>query len=379
MARWLVPLAAAAAAAASLLAACASRPVEVVAGAPPPASCPLEGCGDAKARAIASAAPLSACPEVGQAPCAGAPASECTDRALAAWAEAQDERGVACVAGMLGEACSLGEPRACGFAGRLSIDGRGVPRDPTRGIAMLARACDDGVVSACQVAVRWLADPQHAHAVGDSGSLRARLDLEGDCLSGVAEQCFDLGRDYFTGRAGFPRDAARSAAGYARGCALGHREACNNFADAYEYGAGVPRDLTRAADLYDRACRLGEPLGCANLGHLIENGEGVPRDVPRARALYRDACAAGTTYACLHAAMSAIESPATPAQAQRALERWEHGCAARDARACAFVGLVYEDGPDGLARDQKKSLAAMTRGCTLGDRLACEWQRSAEP
>jgi TPR repeat protein len=360
----------------ALLAACGASPVVVAPGAASVPVCPLEGCDDAQTRAIESAAPVSACPAAGAAPCAGAPAPECTERALAAWSEAQDDRAVACVAQTLTAACALGDPRACGFAGRLWIDGRGVPRDAKRGVEMLARACDDGVILACRAAVRWLADPQNARAAGDSGELRGRLDTEGDCLAGVQDQCFSVGLDYYAGRSGFPLDHARSAAGYARGCTLGQRTACNNLGDAYEYGSGVPRDLSRAAALYDRACRLGEPLGCANLGHLIENGEGVPRDVARARTLYRDACSSGTVYGCLHAAMSALDSPATQVDCQRALERWEHGCAGRDGRACAFVGLMYEDGPDGYARDEKKSQSAMTRGCQLGERLACEWLQS---
>ena len=295
---------------------------------------------------------------------------------MAAWSAALDERAVACVARMLTEACSLGDPRACGFSGRLWLDGRGVQRDPGRGIEMLARACDDGVALSCRVAIRWLVDPQHARSVGDEGELRARLDMEGDCLAGVEDQCLQLGEGYRLGSSNWAQDLVRSAAFYGRGCDLGQRTSCNNLGDAYEYGSGVGRDLSHAAALYDRACHQGLSLGCANLGHLAENGEGVARDVGRARALYRDGCNGGEAYGCLHVAMSAVDSSATPAAAQHALERWERACAGRDALACAFVGIMYEDGPDGYARDQKKSNAAMSRGCQLGERLACEFMQS---
>ena len=364
-------------AAAAAVASCATRPVVVAPEAAPATVCPLEGCDDVRARIIESSAAASACPAAGAAPCSGAPAPECTERALAAWSEAQDDRGVACVARMLTEACSLGDPRACGFSGRLWIDGRGGQRDPGRGIEMLARACDDGIALSCRVAIRWLADPQHAHLVGDDdGRLRARLDMEGDCLGGVEDQCSQIGEGYRLGSQSWPQDFVRSAAFYGRGCDLGQRTSCNNLGDAYEYGSGVGRELPRAAALYERACRLGAPIGCANLGHLIENGEGLARDVARARLLYRDACSAGSAYGCIHAAMSAVESPATPAAAQHALERWERACAARDALACAFVGVVYEDGPDGYARDDKKSTAAMSRGCQMGERRACEYMQA---
>jgi TPR repeat protein len=338
--------------------------------------CPLEGCDAKHVQAIESAANPGACAAAGDAPCGGSPAAECTTRALAAWSEASDERALACVARMLAEACDLGDARACMHTGRLLLDGKGLPRDVTRGVGLLDRACVAGEVLACRVAVRWLADPEHAHAVTEGTEVRARLDRLLDCLTGEGAACTEVALDYSRGRDGYPRDLARSAEAYERGCTLDQKVACNNLGDAYEYGDGVRRDLPRAVELYDRACRGGEPLGCANLGHLIENGEGTPRDVPRARSLYRDACAAGDVYGCLHEAMSAVESPATPAEAQRALERWQRACDARSARACAFVGVLYEDGPDGYARDEDRSRWAMKRACDLGEPLGCAWVRS---
>jgi TPR repeat protein len=65
-----------------------------------------------------------------------------------------------------------------------------------------------------------------------------------------------------------------------------------------------------------------------------------------------------------------------PRDPAKALPYWVRRCAARDARACAFVGIIYEDGPDGLARDEAKSQQAMVRACELGDEHACEWTKS---
>jgi TPR repeat protein len=362
--------------------ACASRPLVLTPAPPPPAACPLEGCDARRAKAIEAAAPRSACPAAGEAPCSGDSPAECTARALAAWAAASDDRSVACVARTLTDACNLGDARACAFAGRLWLDGRGVDADAARGVGMLTTACLAGEETACRVALDWLSGGDHAGDVDEASTLRGRLKLHLDCLTadrearvstGGGESCAAVGEAYAGGRNGFPRDLARSAAAYERGCMLGQGSACNNLADAFEYGNGVPRDLAHAGALYDRACRLGQALGCANLGHLVENGEGTPRDVPRARALYRDACATGEVYACLHAAMSAVGSPANRAEAMRALGRWEKACAAGSAQACAFVGVLYEDGPDGEARDERKSMEAMVKACKLGNRLACEW------
>jgi len=358
------------------VAACTPAPLVLTPTAPAVSTtCPGEGCG-ADAWPSRGRGDALLCAGADDALCAGASAEECTDRALLAWSQAQGERAVACVAHALSEACALDDARACGFAGRLWLDGRGVARDVQRGLGMLVRACDDGVPVACMVAIRWLSDP---HSGGDDAAdaqdLRARLDAEHDCAVGRPDACYQVGLLFYTGRDAFPRDHGRSARAYARGCDLGDSRACNNFADALAYGEGVGRDLERAAETFDKACRLGESLGCSNLGYCAEHGAGVRRDPGRARALYRDACATGDPYGCLHAGMLAAQDSGAPGDPQRALPYWIRRCAAREARACAFVGIIYEDGPDGLARDEAKSQQAMVTACKLGERHACEWAK----
>jgi TPR repeat protein len=360
----------------SLLAlACERAPVDVAPRAPLPPACPVEGCGGERAARIASEHAPDACPGAGEAPCAGASASECASRALAAWSDAQDENEVACVARKLTEACSLGEAPACGYAGRMWLDGRGVASDPDRGLAMVLRACEGGVVLACTAGLRWLAEARREQAVKEGPALHRRLDDERSCLMGGADRCMELGLALYAGAAPYPRDLARSAVEYQRGCDLGSGLACSNLGDACEYGSGVPRDLSRAAALYERACRLGKALGCSNLGHLLKHGEGVARDVGRARALFRDACTGGDLYGCLHAALLVAEEGGAPRDPPRSVEHWQRACDARDARACAFVGLLFEDGPDGYARDEARSQQAMSRACDLGNRDGCQWLR----
>ena len=296
----------------------------------------MEGCGGARAAAIASSRAPDACPSAGEAPCGGVSARECAARALAAWADAQDDREVACVARMLTDACTLGDPPACGYAGRMWIDGRGVAKDAEKGIAMLARACEGGVPLACMAGIRWLADGSHAQTIKDGHALRQRLDAEHDCLIGSGDACTLIGGELYAGRESFARDLARSAAFYERGCDLGNGLACNNLGDALEYGLSVPRDLSRAASLYERACHAGRPIGCANLGHLLEHGEGVAQDVARARTLYRDACTAGDTYGCLHAQLLAAEDAGAPRDPGRARSRTGSGPAIRTMPARAL-------------------------------------------
>jgi TPR repeat protein len=110
---------------------------------------------------------------------------------------------------------------------------------------------------------------------------------------------------------------------------------------------------------------------------MAEHGEGVARDRPRARSLYSEACRSGDIYGCLHLDLLAAEDAGAPRDPDRSLAHWRLACEhGRVARACAYVGVIYEDGPDGVSRDEEKSMQAMARACDLGDSRACEWVKS---
>jgi TPR repeat protein len=358
--------------------ACVPQTVIVTPAAGPADACPAGGCDPAQDSSASAAGPaLLSCAAAGDAPCGGALPGECTARALSAWSDATDDRDVACVARMLADACAQQDARACAFAGRLSLDGRGVPRDVQRGLDMLVRGCDGGVQTACVVGARWLGEGSHNTDVSGGQELLARFEGQRTCLSGQAEACFQIGVLFYYGREAFPRDRTSSSRAFSRGCDLGDSRACNNLGDAMAYGDGVARDVATAASSFLKACRLGEALGCANLGYMVEHGEGMPRDVVRARGLYREACAAGDIYGCLHRDLLAAEDAGAPRDPDRALAHWRHACEdGHVARACAFVGVMYEDGPDGVARDEEKSMQAMSRACDLGEIRACEWVKS---
>jgi TPR repeat protein len=278
---------------------------------------------------------------------------------------------------MFGEACALKDARACGYAGRLLLAGHGVARDVDRGLAMLEESCDGGFVIACAAAVRWLGDASHAAEVQTASEMHARLEIKQACLSGQADACYQEGLSHYYGRDSFPADHARAVKAYSRACDLGDSHGCNNFADSLAYGDGIGRDVGRAASLFSRACHLGEALGCANLGYMVEHGEGVTRDVSRARGLYHDACITGEVYGCLHSAMLVALDAGAPRDPVKALAHWRLGCERdKNAQSCAFVGLLYEDGPDGLTRDEAKSHEAMSRACELREPRACEWVKA---
>lgn len=231
---------------------------------------------------------------------------------MQAWGVAQDARALACVARTLTEACSLGDARSCGFAGRLRLDGHAVPRDPVRGLAMIVRACDAGEGVACLAGARWLVEADHVHEAHADTGLRDCLLAEHRCLMGESSDCLRAALSFEGGEGAAGRDQTRAAQQYSRGCDLGNSLTCNALGVALDYGEGAARDPERAVAAFERACKLGDSLGCANLGYMFENGEGVARDGARARSLYRDACTSGNVYGCLHQEMLVAQGAGTP-------------------------------------------------------------------
>jgi TPR repeat protein len=318
-----------------------------------------------------------ACTADAAAPCGDSPAGECADKALAAWSRAKDDHEIACIGRKLSESCRLGDARACGFAGKMALEGRGVARDTAMGMKMLSTACDQDVAQACATAVAWLAVSEHMRAIDSGNALRDRLAREASCLAGQGEDCFRAGLGFEAGQAGFPVNPALAVRSYDRGCAEGNGRSCASLGEVLVGGEGTPRDATRAAAVLERACSLGEPRGCATWGYMFEHADGVAKDLRRARSLYLGACSSGDAYGCLHSELMAqTPSVRRPGDSARALAGWERSCEAGDGRACAFMGVLYQDGAEGVPRDKGKATEAMSRGCELGNRRACDWTSS---
>lgn len=114
---------------------------------------------------------------------------------------------------------------------------------------------------------------------------------------GFAPACTDLGFRFENGRA-VPRDDARAAALYQRGCDGDDALGCARLGILHSAGRGVPRNDATAVALLKKSCDGGTPIGCETLGTMYAAGSGVAKDEPLALTLYARACAAGDTRAC---------------------------------------------------------------------------------
>lgn len=123
-----------------------------------------------------------------------------------------------------GEDCDRGIAFACAIVATRVERGDGVPKDLTRAVRLLERACELRDAASCVSAARM-------HASGT----------------------------------GVPPNRAKQVELLTAACTLGDALACSVPAKAFANGAGVTKDERRAADLLQRACAGGVATACEEL------------------------------------------------------------------------------------------------------------------
>lgn len=146
------------------------------------------------------------------------------------------------------DACSLGEGAACV---RL---GGAIQAGADKG---LQRACDDGSGESCvslgmvyRGGIGVPRDPTRALALYEAG-----------CRAGVSRGCGLAGDSYAFG-VGVPVDNSKAMADFDRSCRHDYGPGCFNVGMMYRRGIGVAMDETQALEHFRAACDLGFAKGC---------------------------------------------------------------------------------------------------------------------
>jgi TPR repeat protein len=121
----------------------------------------------------------------------------------------------------LEHACSEGEPGACGYAGWLLEEGRGLAKDPARAADFQQRACEAGEMRTCvRVAVK------QANGLGvPKNEPAAMAALETLCAQKIYDACTELAILY--SRKPAAKDRARARELLTRACDGGDASACS--------------------------------------------------------------------------------------------------------------------------------------------------------
>jgi TPR repeat protein len=223
---------------------------------------------------------------------------------------------------VLDAVCRLGEGNACNWLGVIYGDGRGVPRDTGRAVALLEQGCRQDAGTAC-ANLAFYKKPDKAEELAlfqKSCALDSPFGcawwgvrlLDGDkpedqplgfaklqagCDGFVGFACARIGSHYREG-IGLKQDDTKGADFYERSCMLGSGQGCVALADSFLSGKGRPNDERQAFGLLRKGCKIDKAEGCYALGYAYLNGTGTAKDEAAARAQFEMACEAEHAEAC---------------------------------------------------------------------------------
>jgi TPR repeat protein len=269
-------------------------------------------------------------------------------------------------AALLDRACEKGSFAACRGLGRLYHEGVGVKKDRGRAAALYGRACDGGNATACTnlggMHLKGAAVPKdEARAV----ELHRRA-----CDGGSLVGCCNLASLYLSGT-GVQKDEARSFALYRRACDGGCAMGCRGLGNLYVKGAGVAKDYAAAVDLFRRACNDGDAAGCNNLGLRYRDGEGIEKDEGQAFTLFRRACDGGDMWGCNNLGVAYAKGTGVAKDDAKAVDLYRRACDGGNETACNNLGARYQEGR-GVAKDDAKAREYYKRACKGGDETGCK-------
>jgi TPR repeat protein len=159
------------------------------------------------------------------------------------------------------------------------IQGKGVEKDPVRGLALLEKAAESGSpVASFRLAVQSLSGEK-------PDLLTGYKHLTAAANGNLPEGQNELGLLYLSGKLG-SADSVAGVAWLTRAAQSGSAQAQNNLATLYERGAGgVNQSIENAGQLYSLAANQGHGPATLALARLINEGIGTKADPVKAWAL----------------------------------------------------------------------------------------------
>ncbi|KAG2386145.1 hypothetical protein C9374_002591 [Naegleria lovaniensis] len=223
--------------------------------------------------------------------------------------------------------------------------------------------------------------------------------LKKACERNYAKAQNELGVMYYKGL-GVEEAPDKAVELFTQSADKGNVYALNNLGIAYEEGKGVVRDYAKATICYEKSARLGNINGLNNLGYIkllqkqydqaldllheasdrgsvdamynIGNmyrlGLGVTADITIAFKFFYRAATLGhvKSQRIVADVLYSGKYEPIPANKKEAASFYYKAALNGDAESCNNLGILYEDGCEGLHRDEQKAIEWFRRGSELG-------------
>jgi len=176
--------------------------------------------------------------------------------------------------------------QAANVLGLAYLYGRGVDKQPDKGIELLQVSTDNGYGNAAQnLALELRQQERYPEALraflraGELGKLDAYLYAANLHFDGM-----------LPGEQAARDDEARRLVETVLASDANHPWALNYYGWLYRSGRGMPHDDGKAAEYFERSQKLGYAQAAINLGTMRRTGEGVGQDFAIAASLFDSAC-----------------------------------------------------------------------------------------
>lgn len=267
--------------------------------------------------------------------------------------------------------CEKGDATSCDRLGALVSAGKHGAADPKKALTLFEKACDGGYADGCtNLGVSLLIG-------GSPDPARAAAVLEKACQSGSARACGIAGELAMNDSP--PATPEEPDAPVDEGSMPGGSPGKPSFVQ--KGSANVPtsggpiKDAKKALRFMVKGCEGGNMISCTNAGFLYAGGGGasVPRDDKKALTYGRRACFGGNATACGNAGYKIELGQSVKADPKQALSLYDRACRLSPGE-CFRSGMLLSVGATGVAKDDKKAKALLTKSCASGngiEALAC--------
>jgi uncharacterized protein len=225
---------------------------------------PSPGAGSA-AGAAGSSVPDSKAPPTAEmlakfdAACDGGTGRACFDAGMRRAQGLGTARDRVAAVSWLEKGCRLDDARSCGLlAGFLGVGSEGVAKDQKRAFELHQKACPRNPAS-CTVLVGYYFEGK----VVPQDKAKAMAMLEMGCRAGDGKGCEDLANRLEKGN-GIAMDKARAVETARKACDLDPMY-CETLGAFYIGGTGVAKDSARGESLVEKACNGGSKQACKGL------------------------------------------------------------------------------------------------------------------
>jgi TPR repeat protein len=174
--------------------------------------------------------------------------------------------------------------------------------------------------------------------------------------------CFNLAKMLMTGKGGVVSDRKRAYDVFDRACRAGHGGACHIqakmlLAPPGALGKGIPYDPYKAMDLYQQVCDTGDSISCFTLATMLLRGDKInklARNATPQEMKGEEPVATRTNED--DRSRESDDNDFIPRDPKRAEQLLLAGCGTgAHAPSCFNLGVMYENGDDGVPADKKKA------------------------